>query len=237
MFTRKWNWLSKSNTKPKEEVGFGLYLGCEKEINTIDVRNSNHDYKSTKKFKVSASNSSSRDTSETQIIFDEINLNDTRKMLLDDIPILRFHFENTVAQYVFFHLLEYYGNQGGGLNYFNILQDLNEYIKQTANFPSLSYDDNTGHMCDVKIGQKLHSYYHTHKHVSSWGECLRRCLPEPDCYTWVFNPDNGICRLGEKNNSLKKAPNYPDLVSGSWQCELFYIFRYFVFLVLTVQFR
>ena len=229
MFKRKWNWLPSTN-KPKEDIGFGLYLGCEKEINTIDVRNSNYEFKATKKFKVSASNSSSRDASETQIIFDEITLNDTRNMLLDDIPILRFHFENTVAQYVYFHLLEHYGDKGGGLNYFNVFHDLNKYIKQTENFPSLSYDDNTGHMCDVILGQKLKSTYLVHDNVSSWGECLRKCWPEPKCKAWSLNPDNGKCRLSKKDVTLQ-APKYPDLVSGSWQCEMFYIFRYFAFLV------
>ena len=215
---------SKSN--PEEDVGFGLYLGCEKEVNTIDVRNSNFDYKATRIFKVSASNSSSRDESATQVIFSEINLEDTRSKDLDNIPFLRFHFNNTLAQYVYFHLLEYYGKQGGGLNYFNIFQDLNEYIKQTANFPSLSQDTVTGRMCGVNIGQKLETSYHDHYNVSSWGECLRRCSADPECKAWSLNPDNGKCKLS-KNDKTIQAPKWPDIVTGTRHCEMFYFDNFY----------
>ena len=210
---------SKSN--PEKDVGFGLYLGCEKEVNTIHVRNSNHDHKSTKKFKVSASNSSSRGESANQVIFSEINLEDTRSKDLNNIPILRFHFNNTLTQYVYFHLSEYYGKQGGGLNYFNIFQDLNEYIKQTADFPRLSHEEDTGRMCGVNLGQKLETSYRVHYNVSSWGECLRRCSADPECKAWSLNQDNGRCKQS-KNDQTTQAPNYPDLVTGSWHCEIFY---------------
>ena len=206
------NWMPSKGQK----TGFQLNLGCEKELNTIEVRNSNNKSRSTKRFRVSASNSSNEGI--TEVIFVG-EMEDSRNKAKENIPILRVHFNNTLAQYVQFHILDDYDNQGGGLNYFNIYQDLNEYINQKSDFPSLSHDD-AGFMCqDVVDGMKLDDYYSVHENINSWSECHEKCLEDEECLAWSWGSQLN-CKL---SNSEKRseAQKFTSQVSGLRQCKLF----------------
>ena len=209
------NWLTSQNT-PGQEAGFQLYLGCKKELNTIEVRNNlNYQKRSTKTFEVSASNS----TNETfaQVILGEME--DPQNYDSDNFPILRFHFDNTLAQYVQFHILDDYGMKGGGLNYFNIYQDLNEYINQKSDFPSLSHDD-TGFMCqDMTVGMKLEEHYSVHENVSSWRQCVEKCLEDEECQAWSWGRSLK-CKLSNYEKRTEALTN-TNQVSGLRQCKLF----------------
>ena len=207
------NWMP-TQSKPGQEAAFILNLGCEKEINTIEVRNPSYK-SSTKTFKVSASNSSNEGFAE--VIFGEME--DSRNENKENIPLLRFHFNNTLAQYVQFYILDYYDNQGGGLNYFNVYQDLNEYIYQKSDFPSLSHEE-TGFMCqDVVVGMKLDDHFRVHEDISSWSLCQEKCLEDEECRAWSWG--NALrCKLSKYEKRTVALTNIHQ-VSGLRQCKIF----------------
>ena len=137
----------------------------------------------------------------------------------ENIPILRFHFNNTLAQYVQFYILDYYDKQGGGLNYFNIYQDLNEYISQKSDFPSLSHDE-TDFMCqDMTVGMKLDSQYHVQENVPSWSVCHEKCLEDKECLAWSWGSALN-CKLSNSEKRTKAQKN-TNQMSGFRQCKLF----------------
>ena len=138
----------------------------------------------------------------------------------ENIPILRFHFNNTLAQYVQFYILDYYDKQGGGLNYFNIYQDLNEYISQKSDFPSLSHDE-TGFMCqDVVVGMKLDDYYSVQENVPSLRVCHEKCLEDEECLAWSWGPRSLNCKLS-KYEKMSEAYTDANPMSRLRQCKLF----------------
>ena len=210
------NWLPSHNKQGSGlKAAFQLNLGCKKELNTFEVRNSNNAYRSTKSFKVSASNSSTEGSAHVNIVDGEME--DSRNK--ENIPILRFHFNNTLAQYVQFYILDYYDKQGGGLNYFNIYQDLNEYINQKSDFPSLSHDE-TDFMCqDMTVGMKLDSQYHVQENVPSWSVCHEKCLEDKECLAWSWGSALN-CKLSNSEKRTKAQKN-TNQMSGLRQCKLF----------------
>ena len=208
-------------------MGFRLNLGCEKEINTIEIRNSNTEERSTKTFKVSASNSTNYDAN-SQVILKEREIEDFRSREVEDIPIFRFHFRNTLAQYVTFHLMDYYGDKGGGLLYFNIFQDLNEYIIQTTDFPNLSYDEKTEFMCwDITQGLRYQNFYKIffHDEVTSWRDCLRLCAGDDLCKAWTMS-FKGKCCLSN-GEEIELVEGNDGAVSGLRQCKIVIISKCF----------
>ena len=208
------NWLPSQNEG--QEAAFQLYLGCEKELNTFEVRNSNNKYRSTRRFKVSALNSSNEGFGKV-IVNGEME--NSKNYDGDNIPILRFYFNNTLAQYVQFYILNYYGSEGGGLNYFNVYQDLNEYIYQKSDFPSLSHDE-TGFMCqDVVVDMKLDDHYVAHENVLSWSLCQGKCLEDEECQAWSWGPRSLNFKLSKYEKMSEARDANP--VSGLRQCKQF----------------
>ena len=74
----KANWMP-THSKPGsgQKAAFQLDLGCKKELNTFEVRNSNNAYRSTRSFNVSASNSS-KEGSIAQVIVKNGEMEDSR---------------------------------------------------------------------------------------------------------------------------------------------------------------
>ena len=207
-----------TNNDDNKKESFRLYLGCEKELNTLEVRNTNRNDRnmSTKIFEVSASNSDNEPIG--QVIF-RGEMEDSRNKDKDNNKIQRFHFNNTLAKYVQVHLLEYYGNKGGGLCYFNVYQDINEYIKQTPDFPSLSHEKkSTGFMCrDIQVGMSLKTDYLVHEDVWGWSRCQEKCLAETECRAWSVG-GAGICKLSYQE-TRREATKLPDKMSGLRHCK------------------
>ena len=173
---------------------------------------------STQIFEVSASNSTNEII--TQVIFHG-EMEDSRNKDKDKNKLQRFHFNNTLAQYVQFHILEYYGNKGGGLCYFNVYQDINEYINQISDFPNLSHDmTSTGFMCgDIQFGMSLETYYLVHEDVSDWSRCQEKCLAETECRAWSVG-GAGKCKLSYQETRTE-TPQWPSMISGLRHCKFF----------------
>lgn len=234
MFKQKsFNWLpGVRNNNDDKKGSFRLYLGCEKELNTLEVRNTNkNDYTmSTKIFEVSASNSTIEPIG--QVIF-RGEMEDSRNKDNDNNKIQRFHFNNTLAQYVQFHLLEYYGDKGGGLCYFNVDQDINEYINQRSDFPSLSHDKtSTGFMCgDIQFGMRIETSYSIHEDVTEWSQCQEICLNETNCRAWSLG-SAGNCKLSYQETRMQ-TPQLPNRMSGLRHCKFFQS----IFFLLNVTFQ
>jgi len=111
-------WLTEDR-KTGGEQGFIMDLGCEKTVQGLslrNVRNYHHHDRSTKKFRLLGSPNNNGPWKELIVA----DLEDSRKQ--DPPPIQNLTLDNSViVRFVKFELLEYWGNLGGGLQYFKVM--------------------------------------------------------------------------------------------------------------------
>ena len=108
------NWLAPWTSTDNTE--FVLSLGCEKNVNTVEMvntHNANWRDRSMKEFKVSLS-SDSADGPWEEVVHQ--TLEDSRQQP-DPLPVQTFPFLERTAKFVKFNQISYYGT-GGGLQYF-----------------------------------------------------------------------------------------------------------------------
>ena len=114
-------WLTEDR-KTGGEQGFIMDLGCEKTVQGLslrNVRNYHHHDRSTKKFRLLGSPNNNESWKELIVA----DLEDSRKQ--DPPPIQNLTLDNSViVRFVKFELLEYWGNLGGGLQYFKVITGL-----------------------------------------------------------------------------------------------------------------
>ena len=111
-------WLTEDR-KTGGEQGFIFDLGCEKTVQGLSLRNDrnyNHHDRSTKKFRLLGSPSNNESWKELIVA----DLEDSRKQ--SPPPLQNLTLDNPfIARFVKFELLEYWGNLGGGLQYFKVI--------------------------------------------------------------------------------------------------------------------
>ena len=111
-------WLTEDR-KTGGEQGFIMDLGCEKKVQGLslrNVRNYHHHDRSTKKFRLLGSPNNNESWKELIVA----DLEDSRKQ--NPPPIQNLTLDTSViVRFVKFELLEYWGNLGGGLQYFKVI--------------------------------------------------------------------------------------------------------------------
>ena len=110
-------WLAEDQ-ETGEEQGFIMYLGCNKKVAGVSLRNTHngrHHDRSTKKLRILGSVTKNGPWQE----FLEANLEDSRRQ--NPPPLQQLIFANSaVVSFIKFELLEFYGS-GGGLQYFAVI--------------------------------------------------------------------------------------------------------------------
>ena len=110
-------------------------LGCEKTVQGLslrNVRNYHHHDRSTKKFRLLGSPNNNESWKELIVA----DLEDSRKQIPP--PIQNLTLDNSViVRFVKFELLEYWGNLGGGLQYFKVITGWAGFKKIFARIPPI----------------------------------------------------------------------------------------------------
>ena len=113
-------WLAENGKKGKDQ-GFILDLGCIRTVQGVrlrNVRNPENLDRSTKKFQLLGSASNNGPWEGLLVA----NLEDSRPQ--DPPPVLTLTFDKpSVARFVKFELLDFWGTEGGGLQYLEVLPD------------------------------------------------------------------------------------------------------------------
>ena len=160
-------WLAE-NGKAGEEQGFIMSLGCNKRVAGVNIRNTQNAYhrdRSTKKFRILGSVAYDGPWQELLVA----NLEDSRPQ--DPPPVQTLTFDKpSLARFVKFELLEFWGTEGGGLQYLQVIpgfyHDLQISIEWIyISFPptpsmSTTTTNQTKHLsqsaCSIQYSNNLH---------------------------------------------------------------------------------